>query len=110
MPAGSVMVWGGGSWLLGVLEDGTTFQHLPDTGWRTLVGPQPPDEGVGFALAVTSAAESTGGRTEFGPVEIGIEEPLLSAIREGTGWERAGPAVLDALALLDQEPGPPHVG
>lgn len=107
MPAGNVMVWGGTSWLLGVLEDGTTFQRLPDTGWRTLVGPQPPDEGVGFALAVTSAAESTGSPAEFGPVEIGIEESLLPVIRRGA-WERAGPAVLEALALLDREPGAPH--
>jgi hypothetical protein len=96
---GNVMVWGSSSdsWMLGVLQDGTIFQSLPGTGWKTLVGPQPTEEGLNFALAVTRAAESTGGPVDFGPVEFVLEENVLGAIRADDGWGITGPLLLDAL-------------
>lgn len=99
MTAANMMLWSGvpGTWLFGVLMDGTVFQFLAEAGWRTVVGPQPEEEALSLVLQMTAMAESSGVRLTEGPKEFSVEESVLNAIRENRNWEHTGPVLFEAL-------------
>lgn len=73
--------------MFGALEDGTVFQRMPGTGWRTLVvGPTDVDASFDLAVGATRAAEGQGARLTTGPVEFGIDGQVASAIRSNRDW------------------------
>jgi hypothetical protein len=95
----NMMLWAGppGTWMFGVLADGTTFQFLGQTGWRTVVGPQSVEEAIPLVLTMTSMAESSGARMAEEPKEFAMDEEVLVAIRNDKGWDEVGPLLFESV-------------
>ena len=92
-PTERVLMWRlagpGGKVHFGALGDGTVFQNLPGSGWRTiLTGPADFGDAEAFILLTTRAAESQGATVDVPPCEFGIDAAITADIRADRNWAR----------------------
>ena len=89
----------------GALEDGTCFQHLPRSGWRTLItGPVDPGDAEDLIMLATTAAESQGATLSAGPCDFGMDPGVVAGIRSDEGWEKNAPLLLIAFDMAERAP------
>ena len=97
-PAGDVFFGG--------LEDGTVFQKLVGQDWSTLVvGPTDLDASYDLLLEMTKLTEMSGGVLVHGPAEFGMDDRVLSDIRDDKRWHSNGPMLLIAFDMTRKVAG-----